>query len=201
MSTTKTRWLPIAALTLALTFAGTARAGHHSWDFTEIFSNASGTVQFIELFCPANGEAGLGPWTITAGANTFTFVTNLPSASTANTWVLIGTTAFAALSGAPAPDYVLPNSFFSTSGGTLNYASGADSWTYGTVPTNGTLSLMRNGSTATNTPKNFAGTQGQVNAGGPTPVVPSMAAWGMILLVGAMLFVASGSLRRPTASA
>jgi len=199
MSSSNARWMSIAVAAAVLSLAGSARAGHHSWDFTEIFSNSSGTVQFVELFCPANGEDGLGPWTITAGANTFTFVTNLPSATTLNTWVLIGTTAFSLLSGAPTPDYVLPASFFSTAGGTLNYASGADSWTYGTVPTNGVLSLLRNGSTATNTPKNFAGTQGSVNAGGPPPV-PSIAAWGLVLLVGAMLVVASGVLRRSAAS-
>jgi hypothetical protein len=183
-----------------LSLAGPARAGHHSWDFTEIFSNASGTVQFVEMFCPANGEGGLGPWTIAGGNSPFTFVTNLPS-TTANTWILIGTTAFSALSGAPAVDYVLPNNFLPTGGGTLNYAGGADVWTYGAMPTNGTLALLRNGSTATNTPTNFAGTQGSVVAGGPTPAVPSMAAWGLVVLVGAMLLFASGVLRRKPAGA
>ena len=62
----------------------------------------------------------------------------LPSSSTANTWVLIATAAFAALPGAPTPDYIMPAGFFPTGGGTLNYASGADIWTYGAVPVNGT---------------------------------------------------------------
>lgn len=194
MLSSKLRSTSIAVAALVSSFSAPARAGHHSWDFTEIFSNASGSVQFIEMFCPANGEGGLGPWTITIGANTFTFVTNLPS-TTANTWILIGTTAFSGLFGAPPVDYVLPASFFPTGGGTLTYASGADVWTYGAVPTNGTLALLRNGSTATNTPKNFAGTEGGVNASA-TPVVPSMAAWALVVLIGAMLLFASGVLRR-----
>jgi hypothetical protein len=195
MSSSKSRWMSLAVAATLFSLAGPARAGHHSWFFTEIFSNASGTVQFIEMSCPNNGEAGLGPFSMVAGANTFNFVTNLPSASTANTWVLMGTPAFAALSGAPTPDYVLPSNFFSPAGGTLNYASGIQIWNYPAVPTNGVLALLRNGSTAVNTPKNFAGVQGQVNAG-PPPAVPSFAAWGLILLVGAMLLAASGMLRR-----
>lgn len=200
MSSSNSRWMSIAVAAAVLSLAGSARAGHHSWDFTEIFSNSSGTVQFIELFCPNNGEAGLGPFTVTAGANTLNFVTNLPSAATANTWVLIGTSTFAGLPGAPSLDYVIPSGFFATGGGTLNYASGADVWAYGAVPTNGVLALLRNGSTATNTPKNFAGTQGQVNASGAPPV-PSIAAWGLVLLVGAMLMLASGVLRKSAARA
>ena len=178
-----------------LGFAGSARAGHHSWDITEIFSNGDGSVQFVEMDCPSNGEAGLGPFTLTAGANTFNFVTNLPSSSTANTWVLIATAAFAALPGAPTPDYVIPAGFFSTAGGTLNYAGGADIWNHGAVPVNGQLSLYRNGSTAANTPKNFAGVEGNVDANPPNPV-PSVAGWGIVLLVGALLLAASGILRR-----
>lgn len=177
---------------LATVVAGPVRAGHHSWDFTEIYSNASGSVQFVELFCPVNGEAGLGPFGITCGANSMTFVTDLPGA-TANTWVLVATSNFSSLPGAVTPDYVLPANFFPTGGGTLNYAGGADVWAYGTVPTNGVQSLLRNGSTATNTPKNFAGQQGQVNTAVATPMLGS---WGIVLLLGALLLAASGMLRR-----
>ena len=62
MPVSNLRLSSLAAVAVLLSLAAPARAGHHSWDFTEIFSNASGTVQFVELFCPANGEAGLGPF-------------------------------------------------------------------------------------------------------------------------------------------
>ncbi|MGH0029484.1 MAG: hypothetical protein ACQGVC_06820 [Myxococcota bacterium] len=185
----------LRALALAgvLLVGPAAQAGHHRWDFTEIFSNADGSVQYIEMFSANSGEAGLGPFTITAGANTFDFVTNL-SGDTANTWVLIATSGFGALPGGVTPDYILPASFFSTAGGTLNYAGGADVWAYGAVPTGGVLALQRDGSTATNSPTNFAGATGSVDLS--TPTVPSVAAWGITLAVGAILLAASGLLRR-----
>jgi len=188
----------LAIAWLGLAVAGSARAGHHSWDFTEIFSNSDGSVQFIEMFTAGNNEAGVGPFTVTAGANSFQFVTNLPSAATANTWLLIGTTGFASLSGAPTPDYVLPDNFFSTSGGTLNYAAGVDVWNYGAVPTDGVSSLARNGSTATNSPTAFPNVSGSVNA---NPVVPSTTSWALILTVGTLLLISSGMLRRGHAAA
>jgi len=191
------RLAPIAAL-LGLALAGSASAGHHNWDFTEIFSNADGSVQFIEMFSTGNNEAGVGPFTVTAGANSFQFVTNLPSTATANTWLLIGTTAFASLSGAPTPDYVLPDNFFSTAGGTLNYASGTDVWNYGAVPTDGVSSLVRDGSTPTNSPTAFPNVSGSVNA---NPVVPSTTSWALILTVGVLLLASSGVLRREDAVA
>jgi hypothetical protein len=183
----------LAAL-LGLVLAGPARAGHHSWEITEIFSNGDGSVQFIEMFVANDGEAGVGPFTITSGANTFNFVTNLPSSSTANTWMLIATTSFASLPGAPTPDYVLPDGFLNTSGGTLNYASGADVWTHGTVPTDGINSLARDGSTGANSPTNFAGASGSVDAS--SQPLPSLPGWGLIVLVTAFLFAASGIFRR-----
>ena len=173
--------------------AGPGFAGHHSWDFTEIFSNADGSVQFIEMDCPSDNEAGLGAFTITAGSNTLNFVTNLPSTSTANTWVLIATSGFGSLTGGVVPDYVIPADFFATGGGTLNYASGADIWNYGAVPTDGVNALLRNGSTATNSPTNFAGQTGSVDL---TAQIPTLETWGFILLVGAMLLAAVTLLRR-----
>jgi hypothetical protein len=42
--------LIVLATVVGLAIAATAQAGHHLWDFTEIYSNASGTIQYIELF-------------------------------------------------------------------------------------------------------------------------------------------------------
>lgn len=190
-------WLRRLALPLgfavALAGATAAQAGHHRWDFTEIFSTADGSAQFIELFSANSGEAGLGPFTITAGANTFNFVTNLPG-DTLNTWVLIATSNFAGLPGGVTPDYILPASFFSTAGGTLNYASGADVWNYPAVPTDGLKALQRDGSSAVNSPTNFAGVSGSVNLS--PPPVPALTAWGTVLAIGLLLLASHGMLRR-----
>lgn len=183
----------LTPIAVVLLLANSASAGHHRWDFTEIFSNADGSVQFIEMFSANTGESNLSGWTITVGGNTFTFSSNLP-ADSQNTWVLIATAGFASLPGAPTPDYVLADGFLPTGGGTLNYAGGADVWSYGPMPTDGINSLQRDGSTQVNTPTNFAGETGSVNAGS---AVPSLAAWGLGLL--AILLVAASGLLRPVA--
>jgi hypothetical protein len=190
--------LAVLATVVGLVAATSAEAGHHLWDFTEIFSNASGSVQFVELFTADNNEQGVGAFTVTAGANTFNFVTNLSTSATANTWILIATSGFGSLPGGITPDYIIPGSFFSTGGGTLNYAGGTDVWSYGTVPTDGVHSLLRNGSTAVNSPRNFAGNSGSVNLAVPAP---GMGSWVLILLVGALLLMGSGMLRKREVSA
>lgn len=179
---------------LLLAAASPARAGHHLWRLTELFSNVSGSVQYAQLFVNEAGESGVGPFTITASGHTFNFVTNLPSTATANTWILVATSNLAAQPGGVAPDYIIPAGFFSTAGGTMNYA-GVDSWVYGAVPTDGTHALMRDGTTPLNTATNFAGQIGSVNATAP-PVVPAMTGWGLALLLGALLLAGSGLLRK-----
>jgi hypothetical protein len=178
-----------------LLFTPSAHAAHHLWDFTEIFSNADGSVQFVEIFTAEDNEQNLNGFTITSGGNTLTFTSNLPTAATANTWLLAATSNFAALPGAVTPDYIIPANFFPTGGGTLNYASGADVWNFGAVPTDGVLALQRNGSSATNSPTNFAGEAGSIDLGTP---VPAMSTWAIFLAVGVILLLASGLLRRRT---
>lgn len=187
-----------ARLTLLTVAAGlfaatSANAAHHLWNFTEAFSNASGSVQFVELFTAAANEQGVGPFTVTSGANTMNFVTNLPSSATANTWILCATSNFASQPGGVTPDYIIPANFLSTSGGTLNYASGVQTWAYGALPTDGVHSLLRNGTQAVNSPTNFAGNAGSVNLGSAVPMVQT---WGLVAIVGALLLVMSGLLRK-----
>jgi len=183
----------------ALGLAPSAHAAHHLWSFSEMFSNASGSVQYMELTCPASDEQGVGPFTITSNTHTFNFVTNLPSNATANTFILVATSGFGSLAGGVTPDYIIPANFFATGGGTLNYASGVSTWSYGAVPTDGVHSLLRNGSTAVNSPTNFGGQSGSVNLSTAVPMLPR---WGILLLVGALLLAGSGLLvarQRPTA--
>lgn len=184
--------LAVLATVVGLFVAATAQAGHHLWVFSEMYSNASGSVQYVELFTTANAEQGVGPFTLTSNVpKTLNFVTNLPNANTANTWILCATAGFANLPGGVTPDYIIPANFFATGGGTLNYASGVQVWNYGAVPTDGYHSLLRNGSTAVNSPTNYAGNVGQLDLS-----VPAFGGWGFALLIGAMLLLASGLLRK-----
>jgi len=183
----------LAALAL-LVLPSPARAGHHLWRLTQLFSNASGTVQFAQLLVNEDNEQGVGPFTITASGHTFNFVTNLPSATTANKWILVATSAYASLPGAAAPDYIIPSGFFATGGGTMIYATSVDTWNYGAVPTDGVHSLMRDGTTPVNSAVNFAGTTASVTV--PPPPVPAFTRWGFTVLAGGILLAASGLLRR-----
>ncbi len=66
-----------------------------------------------------------------------------------------------------APDFVVPNGFFFVNGGQVNFAD-VDEWVHGGLPTDGTLSLGRDGSTASNSPQNFAGRSAVVAAAPPS---------------------------------
>jgi hypothetical protein len=163
------RLLMLAATVLTL-FAPLARASFHLFQIESLYSNADGTVQYVVLheFTGANGENFLGghPLTVThAGVvKTFTFDHDLPSTSTAGKRALVATQGFAAL-GLVVPDYVVPNGFLPTDGGTLNYA-GVDSVTYATLPVDGVNALLRDGTPAPNVATNFAGQSASV------PVMP-----------------------------
>ena len=188
------RLIGIATVLGLVAASSSAQAAHHLWSFSSMFSNSTGSVQYVEMICGNdNNENALAPFTITTGTHTLNFVTNLPSTNTANTWLLCATSGFQSIPGGIAPDYVIPASFFPTGGGTLNYASGTSTWTYGAVPMNGVLMLKRNGTTATNAPHNFAGAVGSVNL---SPAVPMLPAWGLAVMIGALLLLASGLLRR-----
>ena len=169
------RWLCAIVL---LVSAGTARATFHLWQLNEIYSNADGTVQFIELATSAGGQEFLGGHTITSsqGATThsFTFPSDLPG-DTAGKTFLIGTTGFAAL-GLVTPDYIVPNGFLFTTNGSVNFA-GVDSVSWTALPVDGVMSIDRFGAMAINSPKNFAG----VTASVPGPSVGQASAAGGVL--------------------
>lgn len=187
--------------------AGPARAGHHLWDFSEVYTNSDGSVQFIEMIGGADGEQALGPWSITSAATgkTFTFGTDLPSTLTAGKWVLIATAGFASIPGAPVPDYTLPSdNFVGLSGDTLTYAvlPAGDQITFTTpeLPTDGINSLIPGTphTTGTNSPTNFVGTSGSIDL---STSVPALARWGTILLVGLMVLGVGRLLARSPAGA
>jgi len=154
--------LILAALCLGL--CGAANAAFHLYQITKLYSNADGSVQFIELSALASGQQFVSGHSIasTQGGTTRTYniTTNLPG-DTANRTLLIGTTGFAAL-GVVAPDYVVPNGFLFTTGGVVNWAEGSNTFAYASLPTTGGLMLNRNGTTSPNSAKNFSGATGSV---------------------------------------
>lgn len=146
-----------------------AVASFHLYAINEIYSDATGNVQFIELTTTAIGQQFLAGVTLTAtqGANThsFTFPTSFATDS-ANKPVLIATQGFANL-GIVAPDYIVPNGFLFLPGGTINYA-GFSQVTYAPLPTDGVHSIDSAGTVSLNSPTNFALQTGSVNV--PPPV-------------------------------
>jgi Ca2+-binding RTX toxin-like protein len=134
----------------------------HFYDIVEIYSNADGTQQFIELRTTATGQNFLQGHQIrfTNGdtTNTFTFNHNLlpTTKSTANTTVLIATEGWAGL-GLVTPDYIVPNNFLVTTGGTINFGLNADTDTFSILPTTDNLSENRAGTESVYSPTNFAG--------------------------------------------
>jgi hypothetical protein len=174
-----TKCLQILVVFLAV--VGNAQATFHLWQMTQVYSNADGTVQYIELVALAGSQQFLAGHTLTStqGSTThsYTFTTNLPSdtamaggdggyggyggmMATSFKSMVIGTQGFAAL-GVVAPDYIVPNGFLFTTNGTINYA-GSDIFSYASLPTDGSLALYRTGSTAMNSPTNFDGLMGTI---------------------------------------
>ena len=174
----------LAALLLAA-LALPAQASFHLWYVNEAFSNADGSIQYIELKAAAAGQEFVRGHSIrvTQGGTThsYTLTTDLPGdtadstggydgyygGSTTYKSMLIGTQGFAALHGV-TPDYVVPNGFLFVDGGTINWGEGSDTWTYASLPTDG-RARYRDATMATNSPENFAGVIGNVALSASTP--------------------------------
>ena len=153
----------------------TALCGGHTWVVNEIFSNSDGTIQFIEVKESLGGdfETGTGGHNVTSSTKSFTITSNSP-APTGFRHILLATPAFAGLPGAPTPDYTIPAGsvpFFDKTGDVISYVPyctftlGA-----GVLPTDGVNSLTITShhahatSTGANSPTNYAGQTGSINA-------------------------------------
>lgn len=178
-----THTLRISILLGSVLFAQSASASFHLWQLSELYSNSSGTVQYIELSTSAGGQEFVSGHAISAsqGASihTFSFPTDLPG-DTSDHKFLIGTQGFASL-GIVTPDYIVPNGFLFQPNGSVNFA-GVDSVTYSALPTDGVHALNRNGNSVVNAPANFSGITGSI----PTMYQdlwwnPNESGWGMSL--------------------
>lgn len=154
---------------------GLAWAGGHTWDINEVFSDPTGTVQFVEIKETGGGagETGVNGHNITSTNPARTFLIPPPARTPPTSFktLLFATPAFVGLPGAPTPDYVFPAGsvpFINISGAanTVSYTP-FDAWSYGAglLPLDGVHSLTRTLSTPCNSPTNYAGDTGTINLG------------------------------------
>ncbi len=153
-----------------------AGAAFHSWDITEVYSNADGSVQFIELATSTNNQDELIDHTLESDFVTFTFPMDLDpdemgngNNATANQHMLVATPAFASQPGAVTPDFVLEGpEFFDFVEDSLDFAGvNTFGWMSDELPTNGIDSFHEPfGSDVRtidiNSPTNFAGEVGEL---------------------------------------
>ncbi len=139
----------------------------HLWNVSEVYSNADGSVQFVEFLTSGPGETFFSLGALDSNENTVEGFPNL-AGNTRNRSVLLATEGFGALPGGVEPDVVLPANFFDLEGDTLvfravNLTETWDTWSFPAVPVDGTLSLHRDSPGATNPPQSFS-----VSANSPT---------------------------------
>jgi hypothetical protein len=193
----------LLGVALGLLPASPAYAKNHLWRFTEVFSNAAGTIQFIEMqeCCGADEETQMSATSITSNTATYNFPNDL-SGPTGHRWLLVATQGFANLPGAPTPDYIMPNGFFNPAGDALRYRGVTDmiQFAAGQLPTDGINSIQRDLQTGlttvgVNTPIDFAGKTGTVNAA-TTTAAPAAAPLVLSTIALALLGIGIVHLRR-----
>lgn len=176
--------LGAALLVIGSLVALPAQAAFHLWGINEVYTNSSGSLQFIELTDTFGGQpftAGQQIQVSNVGntlTNTFTVPSNTPN-DTFNHSLLFGTAGLQA-AGGPAPDFIIPNGFLFSAGGSISFF-GFNSGAYTALPTDGSLSRTWSGGNAVNSPKNFAGQTGVVVV--PEPVTLSLIAGSGIYLM------------------
>lgn len=166
----------LAALAGVVLVAGaqSAHAAFHLWNIREVYTDASGTRQFIEFFTASGSQQFVGGQQVRVSnvggteTHTFTIPNNLP-ANSANHAFLIAT-AGAGTSGSPTPDYTIPNNFLFSAGGTITFF-GANGGAYTSLPTDGVLSRTWGSGNAANTPQNFAGSVGSITIPSSPPAI------------------------------
>jgi hypothetical protein len=145
-----------------------AHASFHQFRITEVYSDPTGAIQFIELTesFGADFEHFWQGVTISSNTMNFTFPANLPDSDTSNRSVLLATHEFSHLATTPLVDFEIPEHFFSPAGDSLNFGF-ADIVNFGAMPANPLQSLNRVGLSptfvpGTARPTNFSGTSGSV---------------------------------------
>ena len=201
----------MALATVSLIFAPTLRASQHLWDIQEVFTNADGSIQFIEFFTASAGQQFLQNFTLTEmnGANTlssFIFPNNLQldsplaghpntASTTANQTFLVATANFQSLFGI-VPDYIIPPGFLTAgAGNVLDFnVNPLESLNLSNLPTDGIHSL--NGLPGDEDPSHFSinSMATPKNFRGETAIVPEPATTATLML--GLLVLAGISRRR-----
>jgi hypothetical protein len=158
--------LALAALAAALP----SGAAFHLFIINELYSNADGSVQYIELTALAGGQQFTQGHSITASSvgvtHSLTLGSNLPGDTSGHRF-LIGTASVTAAFGV-TPDYIIPANFLFIGGGIVNWGESSDVYTHPALPTNGNALHRTGNQSTTASPQNFAGTIGT-----PAPVALS----------------------------
>ena len=104
----------------------------------------------------------MGGHNVTSNTKMFTIPSNVASPTSFRS-ILLGTAAYAALPGVPAPNHIIVANFFSLSADTVTYVP-YDSTTFsaGQMPTNGTHSFNKGIGSAPSSPRNYSGATGTV---------------------------------------
>ena len=145
-------------------------AGAHTWDVNEVFVNGDGSVWFIELkeVGGGNGENSVGGHDVISldTLQSFTICCNVVG-DTGLQFLLYGNQAFADLPGAPTPDEIINiDAFFDPTGDTIRYDPYDNLAFADGLPVDGINSFNEDTGVAVNSPTNFAGTTGSVDASG-----------------------------------
>ena len=175
-------WISSLVLLFSLLSAAPSAAIVHLWDIVEVYSNADGSIQYIELAnecSPAvlcSSEFAMSLTGVLSDENAVNITDNLVG-DTSNHRYLLATPGFENLPGVEGvvPDFPIEPGFFSVDGETIQFGtftptgvfSPLDTLSFGPVelPTDGVLSLNRPFGTIelianTNSPTNFAGMTG-----------------------------------------
>ena len=174
-----------------VTLATPVQGNSHSWAPWEFHSNASGTVQFIELYNPTDdSELFIGNRFIrSVGTGNISDVHRFPPGMlhtrTSTCWR--GPAAFAALPGAPTLDFPpLIDNFFDMSGDTIRFWNYVDVWsafTFGARRLAARGAMIRCSGTVTRPRRSPSGWAQPTNFAGDTFLPPGVPDSGVQLLV------------------
>jgi len=162
----------IAAIIAASLAVTPAQGAFHLWTIREVYTDATGANQFIELF---NGsgfdQPSVGSHTITVSDGVTTHMYTVPNNvnNTVNQALLFGTASITNF-GSPKPDFVLPNNFVLAGGATISFF-GQGGGPYAALPTDGVLSRTWGDGNAVNSPQNLGGQMGTISIPNSPPSI------------------------------
>jgi len=168
----------VVALCIAIP---STKAAFHLWQIQEVFTNADGSVQFIEMKDNSPGETltnGLHLSANSSGSVQSVTLTNLAKPTPGS--LLFATSGFGSLPGGVIPDFTIPALFFNPNAASItvsfNGSNDAITFSGSSLPHDGLHSLndanipfTPNLVSATNTPTNLSGNSGAVNLSAPSP--------------------------------